>query len=377
MHIANWPKSKQRALLAAILVVVTLSLVLLAEMAVRVRAYVQYGTFGAAGGIEQTYRVDDELKLRVPIPFAHFGSVRISAQGFRSPVVQMPKPSGTIRIAFLGGSTTFCAEVSDEAVAWPHLVTEAIRQRYPDVAFDYINAGVPGFSTSSAEQYLTKRVAKYQPDVIVIYEATNDLSANSYDVAEAQGLVVGRTEQNLSWPSRYSLLWYLVEKNLLVLRLQSETTQTSGRLSMNPDIMEAIVAPFRRDLASLIRSSQEVAPLVVVVTFAARIRAGQLPDEQRASAVTSLYYMPYMTTQGLIDAFAAYNDVITDTANSMSVLLIAGESDIPGDSEHYVDSVHFSDRGSRAMARRVATGLFDSERLESLVTDRSSVAHTP
>jgi lysophospholipase L1-like esterase len=327
--------------------------------------------YGDLGGIEQTYYFDAALGLRVPTPAAQFGSVRISAQGFRSPPVPMPKPAGTIRLAFLGGSTTFCAEVSDETLAWPHLVTDALRQHYAHVDFDYINAGVPGFGVGSAQQYLEKRVAEFDPDVIIVYEATNDLSSNSYDVANSFGLVARRTEQDLSWLSQYSMLSYLVEKNLLVLQLQSQVEETTGRLLLTPDIVESIVAPFRRDLTELIRSSQRVAPLVAVVTFAARIRANQTAEEQSAAAVTSLYYMPYMTVAGLIEAFAAYNDTISDVTTNLDALLIAQDSTIPGDGDHYVDSVHFTDLGSRAMARRVTDGLVGSAKFQQLIATRA------
>jgi len=56
--------------------------------------------------------------------------------------------------------------------------------------------------------------------------------------------------------------------------------------------------------------------------------------------------MPYMTTEGLLAGFDEYNG------------------------EHFVDSVHFSDKGSRAMARRVVRALSGSERLEKLVGAR-------
>jgi len=368
-RISEWPLRQQRLLLTAFVILLSLGVLVCAEATVRVRAYAKYGS---SGGIEQTYHFDEELGLRVAIPNSQFGSIRISEQGFRSPSVPMPKPAETIRLAFLGGSTTYCAEVSDEALTWPHLVTGALKQHYPNVDFDYINAGVPGVGVGHARQYLEKRVANYAPDVILIYEATNDLSANSYDVAKSLGQVPSRTEQDLNWLSRYSLLSYLVEKNLLVRRLQSQIEEPTKSLVLTPDLMRAIVAPFERDLTDLVRSSQRVAPLVAVITFAPRVRADQTAEEQRAAAVTSLYHMPFMTVGGIIDAFAAYNETIATVAKSSQALLIGEESTIPGDGDHYVDSVHFTDKGSRAMARRVVERLIGSAQLEQLIQARAA-----
>ena len=77
--------------------------------------------------------------------------------------------------------------------------------------------------------------------------------------------------------------------------------------------------------------------------------------------------MPYMTTEGLLAGFDEYNRIIREIAHQQGIVLIEGELEIPGDGEHFVDSLHFSDKGSRAMARRVVRAIVGSERLEKLV----------
>jgi lysophospholipase L1-like esterase len=67
--------------------------------------------------------------------------------------------------------------------------------------------------------------------------------------------------------------------------------------------------------------------------------------------------MPFMTPSGLIASYARYNEVIRDVAASTGAILIDGEHTIPGDAEHFSDSVHFTDAGSRAMADRVLRAL--------------------
>ncbi len=59
--------------------------------------------------------------------------------------------------------------------------------------------------------------------------------------------------------------------------------------------------------------------------------------------------MPYFTPDDLLRHFAAYNAAIRNVANETGVLLIEGESEIPGDDQHFVDSVHFTDLGSEMM----------------------------
>ena len=55
------------------------------------------------------------------------------------------------------------------------------------------------------------------------------------------------------------------------------------------------------------------------------------------------------------------------TADPFFVVLIEDEHSIPGDDEHFADSVHFEDPGSRRMADRVLAVLADSPALGALV----------
>jgi hypothetical protein len=93
------------------------------------------------------------------------------------------------------------------------------------------------------------------------------------------------------------------------------------------------------------------------VTFSHRARAEQSAAEQEAACVTSFYYMPYMTAQGLIEGFEGYNEVIRDVAARTESLLIEAAQKIPGNAEHFHDSVHFRDAGSALLARIVVDAL--------------------
>ena len=351
-------------MLAGVVTVLTVALALAAEAAVRLRQYVKYGHLW---GVEETYRVDPVSGLRIPVPNGEFGAIRINSDGFRGPEIELPKPAGTVRLAFLGASTTYCAEVSAEERTWPHLVWRALADRFPEVRFDYVNAGVPGYGLEDARASLERRVRRFDPDIIFIYEATNDLSGNSFELARRQGLVEQRTEQALSWPSRWSLLWYLVEKNLMIRRQQAVAHSAAGKLAFE---REELARPFREDLRELVQASREAADLVVVITFAHQLRRDQSAQDQERAAVTSLYYMPYMSIDGLLEGFDAYNDVIREVATESGVLLVDGEDAIPGDPAHFTDSVHFTDQGSAAMGQRVAAALIRSPALAAIVEVR-------
>ena len=358
-------KLKLSLLLAALVFVVMVGLFAAAETAVRIRQWIKYGT---AFEIEDTYTVDPVSGLRIPKPGGSFGPVRINSLGFRGPEITVPKPAATLRVAFLGSSTTYCADVSGNDAVWTNLVIEALRKKWPTLSVDYVNAGVPGFTVKNTLQNLEMRVAPLRPDIIVIYEGHNDISRNSFELAVQAGLIQKRLGQQLSWPSRYSLLWYLVEKNLLILK-QQRTATVVPKLEFDP---ETLVAPFRHDLRDLVRASQKVADLVVVTTLSNRLRSEQAAEQRLHASVTHLYYMPYMSTDGLIEAYTSYNAAIRQVAKESSALLVSEENSIPGDEKDFVDSIHFTDKGSRAMAERVTRVLLTSDEFRKIVSRKLS-----
>ena len=93
------------------------------------------------------------------------------------------------------------------------------------------------------------------------------------------------------------------------------------------------------------------------------------PQEQRAACVSSLYYMPYMSVEGLMAAFEEMNRVIVAAAERNGAILIGGEETIPGDAQHFYDSVHFTDAGCRLMADRVVAAFEASPAFQELVTE--------
>jgi lysophospholipase L1-like esterase len=359
------PAWQRGVALAFTVLAIAIILLLAAEAGVRIRHKIRYGDFW---GIEETYTFDRQSGLRIPIPGGRFGPIAINSLGFRGPEITVEKPPGRLRIAFLGGSTTYCAEVSSNEMTWPHLVWEALHKRWPALDLDYINAGVPGYTTATLLRALQMRVAKFKPDIIVIYEATNDLAENSGRLARDQGISDDRNgDDDLGWLSRQSLLALLVQKNLEIMRQQRLAAGKSGELWLDTARLDA---EFRRDYTNLVEASEKIAQIVVTATFAPRLREDQSPEERRKAAVTSLYYMPYMTIADLITAFAHYNQVIREVAQSRQTLLVGDEDMIPADAHHYVDSVHFTDAGSASMAKRVVRALISSPSVQALAASK-------
>jgi lysophospholipase L1-like esterase len=67
--------------------------------------------------------------------------------------------------------------------------------------------------------------------------------------------------------------------------------------------------------------------------------------------------MPYMTAPLLLDAFDEYNRVVREVAAEKDALLIDMAMAVPGDRQHFADSVHFNDQGCAVFAQAVVARL--------------------
>lgn len=350
----------------AIALVVLLAAALLfaaAEGAVRLRQWLRHG---AAGNFDSLYVVDTATGLRVPRAGGKLAGISINSRGFRGPEIDLPKPANRVRIAFVGASTTYCAEVSADAAVWTQGVTNLLQREFPQASFDFINAGVPGYSVRSSMKHFEHYVQALQADAVMVYHGTNDMSSELRTLAATQGL--WRDGDVQSWLARQSLLVDLVEKNLRVRTAGQQIDAGARRLVFSPD---QIGQSFDADLRALIERVAQSATHVSIATFSTRMRREQSPEARKAAAVSALVYMPFMSLDGLLDAYQRYNEVIRQVAARTGALLIDGENDIPGDATHFADSVHFSDQGSAAMARRVAKALANDPGFRALVTARA------
>jgi hypothetical protein len=156
-------------------------------------------------------------------------------------------------LAFLGGSTTFCAEVSSNEASWPHLVWKAVQDKWPNVRFDYVNAAFVGYTVHESLRNLQHRVAPPQPDVIVMYEGINDLSKDTRELAKEKGLFSEKTVESASFLSRWSLADYLIETKVKMIARQHQGGQNAGRLAFDP---QRLSTGFHKRLRALVESAK-------------------------------------------------------------------------------------------------------------------------
>jgi lysophospholipase L1-like esterase len=353
-------KMKRRStniIINASLVIISIIIGLLViEGVVRFRQYVRYGTTSPYIGGDRIK--DHDTGLMILPPNTKTASIKINSLGFRSPELEDPKPLGRVRIAFIGSSTTFCAEAGEEKRTWPYLVWHDLQKTYPQIKIDYVNAAVVAYGVPNDIVNLEKRIKPLQPDIVIIYEGFNDMCWAANKLAIKQEKSISR--ESITWEGlleKYSLAYNIIKKNLGIFINQQKAKSGKDRLSFEP---KEVSITFRRELTELVMASKRAAPIVAIATLSYKIRREQSGGEKLRNANTALFYMPYMSLSGLLDAYEEYNRVIREVAKETGVILIKNELIIPGDDRYFKDSIHFTDQGCGLMAKRIVDSLAGS-----------------
>ncbi len=101
--------------------------------------------------------------------------------------IAVKKPPSTFRIFLLGGSSVFAARVPTEK-SHARLLEQLLRTRYPDRKIEVVNAGGPWHASEhSVIKYLFK-IKDYDPDLIVVWHAINDLYRSFSPESLTQGV---------------------------------------------------------------------------------------------------------------------------------------------------------------------------------------------
>lgn len=311
-----------------------------AELAVR---WKQISQFGDAGTVEKSkkYYVDEATKLRLPVPNTKHGKIQINSLGFRGDEIAIPKPAGTIRFVFLGSSTTFDPYVSQLSSTWSSVAIDALERKFPSCVFDFANAGVPGMSTKHLGLYFSKLFETVDPDIAVIL--TNDMNLRLDAIAREKG-VEGAEHFNPSWLGQHSMFWAKVEKNARTISLQRAADRTAGKLTVSPN---EVTPGFEKELYQLVQSISAKRALPVLLTNVYQFSDEQDADERRAAISSALFFMPYMTTDGLVEMTSAFNRSIRIVVEKTGVPAVDMTGEISGKTDYFSDAMHFSPKGSK------------------------------
>lgn len=111
--------------------------------------------------------------------YSEDATARINAQGFRGPVVAVPKPGDVYRIVLLGGSTTHGWGVGDGETIDANM-RAILRARYPDRRIEVVNLAFDGYDSYQLAERFESDGVPLQPDLVIINAGINDVRNAPY-----------------------------------------------------------------------------------------------------------------------------------------------------------------------------------------------------
>jgi hypothetical protein len=340
--------------------VVAVVLLAVCEAGLRVRAWMRYGS-SAAGVREPMLVYSPEVDLHVPRPGYEVKGrdihIKINSLGFRGDELTPEKPPDTFRIAVLGASTTFSAEASSNHAVWTHRLQEKLQAAYPFERIEVINAAVAGYSAAENLKNLESRVLPLDPDLVLYYEANNEIVRDTRELAIREGLIDASGRRQPGWVSavsEVSLLADLAYKNLAIL---ARSREGGRRIDEVPADLPARFTGLLEEMRAIL--AERNVPLVLS-TFVVKYRRDQDRPAQIANADVAFFYMPWMSIDGLLHAMDVYNDAIVGYGERAGLLVVDDRFVVPPDAEHFRDCMHLLDKGNEVMAERFSRALLDA-----------------
>jgi hypothetical protein len=300
----------------------------------------------------------------------------INSFGFRGTPMELNKPSNTIRIAFLGASTTL--DFLGARNAYPDFVGHWLnlwaKARGLDVRFEVINGGRFGFGTQDIAAMFHSEIVPLEPDIVFYYEGVNDFSPGEL-VAWPNGR--RPSPPNITQRQRSILENYsdLVGRSFLLwdqLRWSSGDEPTKPEITVRePLIMqEASPDPFSPELPEYLRKivsslediRQDTSALdatLTVVPFLFMVHDGLTLDINRNFYLfkylnDTFYPFRYSFLRRQIDF---ENLIFRQYDRKFGLPIIDLDLLYPQDPELFVDAVHMYLDASRLKAWIIFNGL--------------------
>lgn len=297
-----------------------------------------------------------------------------SDAGFRGAAIPLEKPAGGLRIACIGGSSTYGTGPSKDAFAWPARLQALLAAERPNQTVEVLNGGAPSWNSFEALGNLAFRVLPYAPDIVIVYLATNDAEAALWP-----NPTTDNRHYREAWASyRPSPIEPALEKSILYLTWRRYATNYLGQRAdlgfltkVVPDgdvgasLKQQQVPPelrqpsdvgfanFQRNLVSMIGIAQAHGAQLVLMT------QGMVSPDPGGNHLT------HGATR--LAAQSRMSDIVRTVAADRGVPLVdmkpilenaaAEQAAAGGKQTLFVDNVHLTDEGTAFLANTLAAEL--------------------
>ena len=320
--------------------------------------------------------------------------------GFRGDEISLMKPDNTIRIAFIGASTT--VNKHKLPFSYPEYIENWLnlwsQTSGSGISFEVINAGREGIGSTDILALVNQELLPLEPDLVVYYEGSNQFSVHEL-VAD-----LGRypMEESIEpWqPQNYSLnsssaLYRRVASLISYFYPRKEWPKPAydfnfpaGIDKLDPPLqskdLPLNLSTILSDIEAIQLSLEEIDADLILSSFIWMVEDGlelELPKQQSLYDYLNKTFWPvsYRDLREMVDF---QNRVLEKFATEQSLTFIDVDRYFPKDSELFSDAVHMLREGIKLRAWITAQLLIPviSEKIgsgELPVPDRFNIAEHP
>ena len=252
--------------------------------------------------------------------------------GLRSPERPFEKPSKTLRIITLGGSTTWDGPTNEQT--WPAMLEKKLNEHYGGVGYriETINLAADGYSSPMSLVSLALLGVQFHPDLVISYDGINDLMLEGYE-----GLVPDYRTVMSKFDDRFQTLQARLPSLVFKSYLLSVATRECDILrGGDPDVLHQVVSKPRRALTP----SND--PLAGVEYFERNLRLMRaIANESNAKFVASTAHYVTPTPKEL-----SQNARLRDFFREARINYLDADSLLPHDDRSlHVDQIHWTPKG--------------------------------
>jgi lysophospholipase L1-like esterase len=338
------PKPLAAVILAALLFV-------LVEAALQTRSHIRFGQsiLNQIQGVSP-YIFDPAVGVTLLRPNHLSGGgkqeIKSNSVGLRSPEIAELKPPGVIRVAVLGASTVMGAYAASNDVTFPALLQRDLRELLKTDDIEVINAGIAGLSVGQQQLLYERLLARYSPDLTVVYPGFNDFGV----YCRAQSKAQRWRPQPLAG---IELPAWLLSVDLLLKNSVAIRTLPQGlKPLVDADALD--MEPYRERIRALLTSLKVSGTRVLIARNARSYRPDQPLEQQLELSSTARFFNPCFDIDGLHRLYDLHNGAIEVEAMRLGVEVLPLDAVVPGGRQYFVDASHFSEEGERLVAGWIA-----------------------
>ncbi len=295
-----------------------------------------------------------------PTPNYQKGLTSHNSLGYRNDEFPLEKPSGVYRIIALGGSSTYDVSIKDNAHTFTAQLERLLKEDYGYQNVQVINAGVPGYNSWEILVNLEFRVLDLDPDLVIIYENTNDVHARMVEPSAYRGDDLGRRQ---AWQVPPVALW----EHSALLRIVSRMMNMSRQVSIDDFVSSPTYVswPYESRLTEDNLDPAEILKENPPIYFRRNLEnmSAIAKEHDVTILLTTWAYSPYLKDYAAQDyyqhGFKENNDVVKEVAADQHIPLFDFAAVMPQDAKYWADGRHVNESGALVKARLFAEYIHD------------------